>query len=799
MIRQYKSSSLLNIAGLTVAFASFYVIMAQVWWTLGYNKSIKDADRIYGVEIPFSGHGEWTDCISRPIGESCLKKIPEVESFGCYWSSGVGNIWREDLSKTDYYKFHGGGAMVSMGFFEVFSFETVDGDIEQLRRPRTMAVSESLVKAQGLKIGERLYLTNEKPSPEDGYEIVAVFRDFKENTYLSRIDYYVNMGDRSLEDRSEWSYRYFLKLSEGDECEEQTVCAFNRLVEEYFRKTESKEVSESLSQVHLAPFDTLLFDSYSNPMASRVTIYSMLGLALVVIALAFINFVNFFFALVPIRIRMVNTCKIFGASNLSLRLEFISEAVGLVVISVILAGVLAHLFQFTDMANNFSMSLSLGENMSIVVIVLVLVVGLVMSLVASLYPSWYITSFSPAMVTKGRFAGTKSGQRLRTVLLGVQFFVSIGLIIFTAFLFMQRQYLINHDLGLNTRNVLTFNMRTNDNFNYELLRERLMRHPDIKDVTGSQMLIFSKGGMDWGRETNGKEYLTRAYEVKYNFLDFMNIEIVEGRKPQESDVFKDAVTRENYDNLGGVLIINERFAKEYDFKPLRDLEGGGFYAKDRLIGICKDFCYLPLREESTHVTLYVTPKEHAEGRDAWGVQVYVRHGEQTDKQKLAADIRSIIHELDPSFIEGDIQIETFDEVIACTYQRETRMTKIFIILSLISIIIALMGVFGIVLFETQRCRHEIAVRKAIGATTREILELFNLHYVKMVIICFVLVVPFTIYGLNLWLESYAYRTPLHWWVFALAFLLVMGITLLTVTVRSWNAASENPIKSLKKE
>ena len=799
MIRQYKTSALLNIAGLTVAFASFYIIMAQVWWSLGYNKSIKDADRIYMIELPFSGSGVWTDAICRPLAEQYLPQIPEVESFACYWSS-ASKVWKQDLSGTDFYKFNSVGARVSLDFFELFSFVWLDGDVTGLTKPNTIAISESLARQHGVNVGDVLYFTDNKPKPEDACEVVAVYRDFAKNTFLIESDYYRNLGEENFTNHSEWSNRYFVKARPGEENKQRMISSYSSSVRDYFvdkEKMQSEEQLEMYAQVHFAPFDSLYFDSYAQQQGSRVTVYSLLALALVVIALAFINFVNFFFALVPIRIRTVNTCKIFGASSASLRAGFIFEAVGLVVISFALASALTYAFQFTDMANMFTMSLSFKDNMAIVAITLA--VGVVMSLVASLYPAWYITSFSPAMVVKGGFSGSKSGTRLRSILLGVQFFCSIGLIIFTAFMFLQRNYLLNFDLGYNIQNILTFNVRTNDSYSYEMVRERLMGHPDVVDVTGTQMIIFSDVGMEWGRKFNEKQFFARAYEIKTNFFDFMGINIVEGRAPRESDVFKEPITKDNYKQVGGVLVINEQFARNYDYKPLRDLNGGGFFLNDKFIGICKDFYFKPLRTDSENVILYLTPMEQQRFRDSWGVQFYVRYLPNTDIQQLVAHIRSVMKEIDPSYVDGDLQIETFEQIVARAYKNETRMTKIFATLALISIIIALMGVFGIVLFETQRTRHEIAIRKAVGATTNEILQLFNMHYVKIVIICFVLVLPFTIYGLNVWLESYAYRTPLYWWVFAMAFVVVVGITILTVTVRSWRAASENPVNALKKE
>lgn len=790
MLGRYRMSALLNVMGLTAAFASFYVIMSQVWWELSFNKSIEDSDRIGVVEMPL---GDWTNFINRPFPEQCLPKIPQVEHFGCLQGRNQ-KLWSWDEARSEYVPFDADGALVSQGFFPTSSLQIEQGSAESLIRPNTLIISRRIAEERNLKVGDKIHVAEEKPSEENACEVVAIFRNFEDNTSWSNLDFFQDIGDNGLNDMSEWSFNYFVKVAEGDSVMEQVKARFVELA----REQRGGDDDMQDLQISMTPLADFYFDGKgeAEQSGSRITTFSLLMLALLVIVLAFINFVNFFFALVPVRIRTVNTCMIFGASRLSLRFGFIFEAMGLVAISLGLAALCAYLFQSTDLARHILLvSLELKENMGVALVVAG--VGFVLSLVASLYPSWYITSFNPGMVVKGSFAGTKSGVRLRMVLLGVQFMVSCSLIVATAFILLQYRFLLNHDLGLDTRNVLTFNLRANDNMDYATLRGELSKLAGVEAVTVSNTIVFSKYGMGWGRTYKGKQIFMRAYEVRPDFLDFMGIDIVDGRGPRPGDVRQDKLTPENEDTWGGVTVVNERFARECELEIGKF--SAGFYEGDRLIGVCRDFSYMPLCDESDHVVLYVTPKQHAESRDRWGMQIYVRHPPTADVADLSRRIRGVIKQVDPNQVEGSIEIKSFDEIIADAYRKEARLSKVFAMLSGISIIIALMGVFGIVMFETRRARHEIAVRKAIGATVPQILEQFCTHYVRMILLSFVLVIPPTVWGLHHWLQSYAFRTPLHWWVFLGALVLVMAVTLLTVIVRSWHAACENPVNALKKE
>ncbi len=290
------------------------------------------------------------------------------------------------------------------------------------------------------------------------------------------------------------------------------------------------------------------FLRYRNSISSRihrrpagegsvVTTYTLLGIAVLVIVLAFINFVNFFFALVPVRIRTVNTFKVFGAPASSLRFNFVFEAFGLVLIALLAAWYVSFALQGTEFASYISASLALSQNLEVVG--LVAVVAFVMALAASLYPAWYITSFAPALVVKGILR--RNPQRppaARTLLLGVQFFISIGLIIATSFIRLQHDYMMHYDMGFDKENLLAVRLSERGASSYDALRQKLLSDPQVKDVTGATSRLVSVGRMGWGREFKGRQVAFRDYVVQPDFLRVMGIPITDGRDFLESDFDK---------------------------------------------------------------------------------------------------------------------------------------------------------------------------------------------------------------------------------------------------------------------
>ena len=789
-LRRYKASSLLNIIGLTLAFTACYIILVQVRWEMTYNRTLRDSERIYLIETTdWYEPGAWQSWINRPLSERLISSTSAIEAGGCSWSGfGPTVVLRENASKMGYDRFNTYSGFISLSLLDVFDFQPVAGDVHDLKRAQSVIISRSTAEQLGVGIGDMIWCDTEQPSAENAYEVVAVFEDFPQNSLLADCKMAMDLGDRSLDEPSEWSYNYFVRLQPGTD-----PGAVADGWEKFFIEMNPGEANEEghldTDPVRLSCIRDLYFESDSRvPCAqgSLVTTYTLLGIALLVIALAFINFVNFFFALVPVRIRTVNTFKVFGAPNSSLRFGFVFEAVGLVVIALLLAWYLSFAIQSTELASYISAPLNLAQNLPVIGILLA--VAVVMALVASLYPAWYITSFPPAMVVKGAFSGTAGGRRLRTLLLGFQFTISMGLIIATGFILLQHNFMLRQEMGFDRRNMMAVQLSEKAALGYDALRNRLLADPRVVDVTGAEGRLVSANRMSWGRRYKDEPIILQAYIVRWNFLKMMGITITDGRDFLESDEHKET----------GMLICNEAARNEYKLE-LGD-EIGGFCGNDPLVGVCADFHFRPMQYNVVPFVFYVIPEEMSHKNGGRASQLlYLRYRPEADVEGVADYLRQCIAETDPHLTPGEIQIRTFEEELGQEYAKERRLATVVGLFTLLSVVIALMGVFGIVLFETQHRRREVAVRKVMGATTGEILRLFNRHYIRLGVVSFVIAAPLSLWIVHRWLASFAYRTPIHWWVFAAAFAAVLLVTIGTVTFCSWRTADENPADSVKSE
>lgn len=800
-LRRYKISSLLNVIGLTLAFTAFYVIMTQVWWELGYNCSLHEADRIYLVENEdWYEPGKWSSWLNRPVPERVIASTAGVEVGGCMWGGfGSGTCWTSNEPSFGYNKFSASCGSVSLPFLDVFAFRSVEGDVHDLGKPKSVIVSREAAERMRVGVGSLIWVDTDEPQPDGAMEVVAVFEDFPDNSLLGECEVVKNLGETNLYTTSEWSFNYFVKFRPGADPDE-FARQWTNVNQEMQREAAEKRAAagdaaddddeSGIYGVRLSPVSELYFESDSQApcrQGSVVTTYTLLGIAVLVIVLAFINFVNFFFALVPVRIRTVNTFKVFGAPASSLRFNFVFEAFGLVLIALLAVWYVSFALQGTEFASYISASLALSQNLEVVG--LVAVVAFVMALAASLYPAWYITSFAPALVVKGSFGGTRSGRRLRTLLLGVQFFISIGLIIATSFIRLQHDYMMHYDMGFDKENLLAVRLSERGAVSYDALRQKLLSDPQVKDVTGATSRLVSVGRMGWGREFKGRQVAFQSYVVQPDFLRVMGIPITDGRDFLESD----------FDKELGTMIFNEAARREFEMQ-VGDRINGFVSPDEQIVGFCADFNFKPLQYGVSPFCFYLLPKK-IQQENYWHLPhvVYVRMTPGADIAAVTAHIRRCIAEVDPRTEPGDIVVRVFDEELGLEYDNERKLTAIVGLFALLAVVIALMGVFGLVLFETQHRRREIAVRRVMGASRGEILAMFNRRYVMLVAVCFVLAVPVSIWAVRHWLAGFAYAVPLYWWVFALALAGVLAVTALTVTVRSWRAVNENPAESVKSE
>ena len=802
LLRRYTTSSVLNIVGMAVAFAAVYLIAVQVTFDLSYNRVIKNSERIYRLDHPsWSEEGHWVYFWNRRIPTEMCAACPEVEASGAidmtgsYGNSQYQNEYSIKRNST-IENFTIGVGGTELGGLDVFPFEFIAGGIDdEFKANYGMIISESVAKRCNLNVGDRINYG--RGATNQAQRIISgIYRDFPKPSTMAHSEAYVIMSEYGPEDEPNWGISYYVLLREGASCEEVEQRMLQYVIDDCEKRGFSEdEKKEQLSLItpRLTPIADLYFADDTEPEwmhGSRTTTYTLIAIAVLILVISFINFVNFFFALIPSRIRTVNNYKIFGAPTSKLRLNFLFETVGLILVSLLVAAGIVVIFADTWLANYISTSVAFNENWMVAG---AMVIGtLLFGVLVSLYPAWYITKFSPAFVTKGDFAASRSGRILRYALVGVQYTISIALIICSLFVYRQHHYMLTKDMGFDKENLLVATLpyeavngswtQVLDYTKRDALIDRLKQNPQIKDIAMSRGQL-TQSAMAWTRELpDGTRQEFQVHVVSHNFLQVMGIDIIDGRDFMTSDELTET----------GALIFNETAAKQFELTAESAIDGHISGAKTPVVGICKDFNFQSAHYEVRPFSFLIYGKY---GFDLPRV-AYIRTVAGADIAEVRKFITDTVLDISPNSDPEKVDVKFFDNELEMVYQREDKLSTLVTLFSFLSIVISIIGVFGLVLFETQYRRREIGIRRVHGASVGGILQMFNRKYLYIVAVCSAVAIPVSYYIISRWMEQYVYRVDMSWWVYALAVGVILLITIVTVSLRSWSAANENPTNSI---
>ena len=606
------------------------------------------------------------------------------------------------------------------------------------------------------------------------FTIGAVYKDFPENTQLRNVVYTAIDPDYNINNFSSSNWVCYLLLDNPAMADE--------VADNFNRHFDFKKIYHEGEQIRLVPLTDIYYmnetqDGGTFRSGNKEVTALLFGIALLIVIVAAINFTNFSTSLTPLRIKSINTQKVLGSSDTLLRRSLLIEAALISFIAWLVSLVIVWGLDWAEALPFIEADLSLVSNLPIVF--LCGIVALVIGWLAGIYPAYYIISFPPALVLKGSFGLSPSGRKLRTTLICVQFVVSIVLIIGACFVQIQNSYMRNFSLGFDKDQVAIVELNeTMYNKHHDTYVNRLKENPGIEDVAFAMEKVGSKDGYN----TNGGNYKGKDFQyfiiiASSNFLRVMGIPVIEGRDFSKADELSDHVS----------YIFNRTAMEGLDMQV-----GDAFdsYSSGHLIGFSDDVKFTSLRGGEDNIAFLV-------GNFGYSLPIsYIRLKAGSDIHAVVGHIQETMRELDPSY---PFNIEFYDEIFNHLYRKEENLRDLVTVFSLLAIIISLVGVFGLVVFETQYRRKEIGIRKVHGATVGEILLMFNKAYLRIVGICFVIAAPVAWQGVKMWLEGFAYKTPLHWWVFLIALLIVTVITLLTVSFQNWKAANENPVNSIKSE
>ena len=774
VVRRFKMATLLNVMGLSIAFAAFIILMIQLQYDWGVDRFQKNAERIYRVGLYTPDWGNQV-VVSPPFAEAFVQSSPHIET-GALLSSWGSQLALKRGNDTNETSFWCPVNAITPEYASVFDFQMLEGKIESLDNPGYVLIAQSQAeKFFGDEPAVGKQLTADKLS----FVVGGVYKDFPQNSVIQNA-VYRRIGEKENQDN--WNangYQLYVLLDDPGK-KDQIIADFkNHFNHEYYDwKTKDVRLTQLTDIYYEAD---ARFDSQKDK-GNKTMVFVLFTIAVLIVVIAGINFTNFSNALVPMRIRSINTQKVLGGSDNTLRCAMLVEAVAICLFSFILSLFIVKGMANTWLADMVSGELSLKANIPLLIGAGVL--AALTGLLAGAYPAWHITSFSPALVLKGSFGLSPSGKRMRSLLVSFQYVISFALIIAALFIYLQNHYMLASSLGFDKEHVAIVELNGQLIKNIEAVENRLEQEVSVQEVSFAEdLLSASDEYTDFGRGYRENNVQFKVFVVSPDFLRLMNIPVISGRD----------FLQEDSKSVGGVYLFNEAARLQYDLVAGEYITGNEWYeAPPALIaGFIDDIKYASFRTEVAPMAFYVSPAAGYRPRYA-----YIKIKAGADIRDAVASIRKALTSIDKNF---PAEIRFYDTILNNLYKRELSIGWLISLFSLIAVFISVVGVLGLVIFESEYRKKEIGLRKVHGATTSQILLMFNKVYVRILIVCFVLAIPVAYYGVNRWMVYFAYKIPMYWWVYAVAFVVVSVITFLTVTFQNWKTANENPVESIKTE
>lgn len=789
-LRRYRLSSLLNISGLSIAFVALYFLTAQVRYDLTYNDAIENSENLYLVTVPsFGDTTKFMTYTPRVLMEEVAKSTPLIErvasvppSFRTIKFSTQRKGEKEILSLEGSY----GGVHSAM--FDMLGYKVIDGSLANFDNPvpsSSAVISHSAALTYNLKVGDELAMVDSNGS---NIIVEAIFEDREANTSFSSLDIITNIG----EDKNPSIYAllntYIVKAAPGVTCAQLNNEASEDIHKTLMTRFQGSSKFKAKLRTAYIPLSELYFneslDDDTHACGDISYTLMLIAIALIIIVIALMNFINFFFALIPVRIHTINICKVYGSSTRVLRINFIFETLFMILLALILSLGVIYIACQENIGKFFTTPVAISDNWSVIAIMALF--ALPVAILVSLYPSYKITSYPATLTLKGNFGVSKQGRRLRYGLLALQLIVTITLISVVLFFNLQLSYIKSKDLGFNTENMLILNVDYSLSYKAvnRTLSDKILSIGGVKDFTYSSQELVSSNFRHHEQDINGINDNVNVIYVAPDFMEFMGIEITQGRNLLATDGEKDAG-----DNSRTKAIFNEAGAAKFGVTLTDDLiEGISF----EVVGVCSNINNFTL-EEGIEPMAYVGIGSDA----ALASTNYIRYEDGADIEAIVSEIREIVCQLDPNESLGGVKIRKFEEYVEYLYNAESDLVDKVAIFTLISIVLSMMGLFGLVYFDIQYKRHEIAIRRVMGASTTSILKQVNKRYIAITVGCFLVAAPIGYYIVDSYLSTFAYRTPIYLWLFVVVLLIIMTLIVLIITTSSYRTANINPTITLK--
>jgi putative ABC transport system permease protein len=779
-----KLHSVLNIAGLAVGISSFILILLYVNHELTFDRFHKNFNNIYKLTL---GNSFST---MAPFAVVLKDKIPEIEKIArvdFHMGGGKSPLLRvKNDNETETFQVND-IIYADSTFFDIFSFRVIKGDPKtSLSEPNSIVLTESTaLKLFGNAdpVGKTIDFIGTNENPRLNYTVSAIIKDIPVNSSIKFNGIVSFTTLKSIkpggvdvdEDYGNWTYDTYVLVKNSSSLDQLTKKTNDIWVDDIFKRINIKPGRE-LSKEFISGFVPLKDVSFFNNNKARF-IYLILSVGIFIIILALINFVNLSIAKASTRTKEIAIKKVHGSSSYDLFRQFIGETLVLTFIGTSIALVIVDfLMPLFNEITGVSISFELLQNPKWI---LLLVLGSILTgILAGIYPALYLSSFKPVTILKNEKISGNRNKSIIQILIVFQFVISIILIISTIIIARQVRYMRTENVGFDKKQIIIFQLTKNIRNKYDVFKKGLLENPNIISVaTSSGSGLAEAFHMSFTEQINGEEKSFQAMAVDPDFINTIGLKIIDGR-----DFSWDLETDKRK-----TVILNETAVKYFALEPALGFELDIYNSKALVIGVVKDYHNESFQKEISPLVLWYVP--------GWNSNLSIRIS-SNNIQETIQYIKTQWNELSPDI---PFEFQFLDEKYDALYKEEDKFNLLIGYFSIIAILIACLGLFGLVSFSTERRNKEIGIRKINGARISEILIMLNRDFVIRVSIAFIIAVPVSWYAMHNWLQSFAYKTEITWWIFALAGIIALGITLLTVSWQSWRAATRNPVDALRYE
>ncbi len=777
---KHKVYSFINIAGLAVGMACCIIVLLWIQNELSYDRFHEKTDSIHRVifekhrpeRISHEARG------ANATGPALKNEYPEIVNFTRF-RGGVRWLvkYKDKEFENDIL------SVADPSFFEIFTFPFIKGDPKTaLSDPRSVVITEVMAEK---------YFGDEDPMGKtlkidvDDFRISGVIEKIPFNSHI-QFDYVfpiVNMEESWVDPLDSWTrdFRFHTYVQLNDNCDWKDV-SLKISDSNIVRKNHPESTTE---KIYLQPLkDIHLYSNFRMDVSGKgsiKTVYMFSIIALSILFIACINFMNLSTARSSTRLKEVGMRKVVGAGKNDVMKQFFGESVFLSLISLFFAIILVYIFLpvFNELSNK-QLVLNLTGNPQ--VLFSLILVAVLTGLVSGSYPALFLSSFQPVRVLKGMIS-TKAASRsiFRKILVVFQFTVTIAMIIGIIIINRQLTYIDNKDIGFNKKNMITFWAAGNFGSNYKAIRTELLQHPGIESLTrgfsptGWFGLNSNRRPIDWEGKDPEKNVLMLRWGADYDLLETYKMEMAEGR--YFSREFPTDTS--NY-------IINQAAVKEMGI----DSPVGKWFSyngrRGRIIGVLKNFHQVSLRSEVLPLLLRVNENNHVVAA-------------RINPENVAGTVRHIESVWNKYVKDYPFSYEFLDEKISNFYKNERKTNTIIKYSTFLTIFLSCLGLFGMSAFMVERRTKEIGIRKVLGASVSNIVIYLTREFTKWVVLGNVIAWPLAWYVMNRWLENYKYHIDLGIFIFVTAGIIALMIALLTVSFQAVKAARAKPVDTLKYE